>query len=246
MTDRAENIMAFLDGRMSEDETRSFEDAMEQDADLADEVARLASNDQLLRDAFVAPMQEPIDEVLLARMGLRAPQDAAISTYPAKNAANDNPPFWRKWPWPVGGAIAASLAFMLVTQVGQGPKSQDALSLALDSTPSSSTARLADGKAITPRLSFAARDGRFCREFLQETNRKSATGIACRTDGQWSVEALAEGGAAMPGSDEIVTASGEDASKLDAAYRRLGASDPFDAKKERALIDRRWSDRPSR
>jgi hypothetical protein len=236
MTDRTETIMVFLDGRMSEDEARSFEEAMEQDSDLADEVARLASNDQLLRDAFDAPMQEPVDDALLARMGLRARQDAA----------NDNPSFWRKWPWPVGGAIAASLALVLVTQIGQGPKSQDLMSVALDSTPSSSAARLADGKTITPRLSFAARDGRFCREFLQETNGKNATGIACRSDGQWSVEALVEGGAAMPGSDEIVTARGEDASKLDATYQRLGASDPFDVKKERALIDRRWSDSPPR
>ncbi len=244
MTDHTDRITAFLDGQMNDEDARSFEDAMEQDPDLAKEVARLAGNDQLLRTAFDAPMHATVDDALLARMGLGEPKGADVIPFPATRAANDNSNSWRKWQWPLGGAIAASLALMLVTQVGQGPASQEALSIALDATPSSSTVRMADGRSITPKISFASADGRFCREFLQTSAEKSETGIACRSDGRWSIEALAKGGAALPGSEEIVTASGEDTSKLDAAYQRLGASDPFDAAKERALIAKRWAEKP--
>jgi hypothetical protein len=245
MTDWNEKIAAFLDGQMSEDEARAFEDAVEQDPALAEEVARLADNDQLLRAAFDAPMHEPVDDTLLARMGLNQPAVETVVAFPTNKAANDNPSVWRKWQWPMGGAIAASLALMLVIQIGQGPVQRDALSVALDTTPSSATVRLADGKAITPQISFAAKDGRFCREFLQTSAGKNETGIACRSKDGWSVEALTKGGAVLPGSKDIMTASGEDPSKLDAAYQRLGASDPFDAVKERALIDRRWAASPS-
>ncbi len=69
---RDEQIVAFLDGRLSDSEMNAFEAELEQNAELAEEVARIAGNDDLLRAAFDGPMQEPVDQSLIERMGLGA------------------------------------------------------------------------------------------------------------------------------------------------------------------------------
>ncbi len=232
---RDEQIAAFLDGRLSGEELRVFEAELEGDSALADEVARIAGNDDLLRAAFNAPMHEPVDQALIERMGLGGTAPVAAS------AANDNPPFWRRWQLPVGGAIAASIALAMVLQLGGG--SNDAFSFAMETTPSSVAVSLGDGSKVTPQLTFAANDGRYCREFLNESGGGAETGIACRSDGQWTIEARVKGGSKLQDLGEIATAAGADSGALDSAYERLGASDPLDATAEKALIEGKWARR---
>lgn len=242
MTDRSEMIVAYLDGTLEGAALTAFEAELEQNDALAEEVARFAANDDLLRAAFDAPMQEPVDAAMLERMGLGIAKAAGASIPAAAPlAANDNPPFWRRWQWPVGGAIAASLALLAVLQPGQGPRGESEFATALDSAPSATVVQLASGSSITPRLTFTAGDGRYCREYLQTGEAGSETRIACRRDGGWQIEATTRGGEPLPGSGEIGAASGENLTGLDAAYARLGASDPLNADAERALIARNWS-----
>ncbi len=219
----------------------AFEAELEQDEGFAEEVARFAANDDLLRAAYDAPMQEPVDDALLERMGLGSAKAPDPGLPVGARAANDNPPFWKRWQLPIGGAIAASLVLIAVFQPGQGPRGETEFASALDSAPSATVVQLASGDTITPRLTFTAGDGRYCREYLQTGNGVSATGIACRQGGDWRVVASVRGGAALPGSGEIVTASGENAANLDAAYARLGGSDPLGAEAEQALIARKWT-----
>ncbi len=241
MTDPSEMIAAYLDGTMEGAALAAFEAELEQDETLAEEVARFAANDDLLRAAFDAPMQESVDAAMLERMGLGSVKadDQSLPSTPL--AANDNPPFWKRWQWPVGGAIAASIALIAVLQSGQVPRGESEFATALDSAPSATVVQLASGSSITPRLTFTASDGRYCREYLQTGEAGSETGIACRGDGGWQIEATTRGGEALPGSGGIVAASGENPVGLDAAYARLGASDPLNAETERSLIKRKWS-----
>jgi hypothetical protein len=232
---RDEQIAAFLDGRMSEEELRVFEAELESEPGLAEEVARIASNDDLLRAAFDVPMHEPVDQALIERMGL------GIASPVAARAANDNPSLWRRWQLPVGGAIAASLALAMVLQFGRG--SDDAFSVAMETTPSSVATSLGQQGKVTPQLTFAANDGRFCREFLKENGGAAETGIACRSDGKWKIEARVKGGAKLQDSGEIATAAGADATSLDSVYESLGASDPLDAAAEKTLIEGKWARR---
>jgi hypothetical protein len=244
MTDRTEMIAAFLDGRLDDVANAAFEAQLAHDEALAEEVARYAANDDLLRAAFDGPMHEGVDAELLQRMGLADPgraQPAAPVQAPA--AANDNPPFLRRWQWPVGGAIAASLALLAVMQLGRGPVSNSEFAMALNSAPSATSVQLADGGSITPRLTFMASDGRYCREYLQSGGAGDETGIACLRDGTWQIEARLKGGAKLPDSGTISAASGEGSAELDAAYARLGGSDPISAEAERSLIQQNWSRR---
>lgn len=221
-----QRLAAWLDGAMTPEEAGAFAAELATDPDLAARAESWRANDAFIAGALAPLAQAPVEPELLALMGLDAPA-----------AANDNPPWWRRHALPLGGALAASLALVLV-MVQPRQQSPDALSLALESTPSLRQARLADGRTIEPTLTVKAADGRWCREFREA----GKIGLACRKDGHWAIEAQARGEGPASGGD-IGLAAGADASALAAAYRRIGASDPLDATREAALIGQGWDGR---
>ena len=231
--DEDERLAAWLDGAMPALEAEAFAAELERNPALAAKAEAWQANDSALAGAFSAN-ERPIDDALIARLGL-APQPALAPVVAPITAANDNPRLVR-FAWLAGGsALAASVAAALLLTV-RPPAPADGLSDALERTASLGTARLADGRTITPQLTVRVADGRWCREF----RTSDETALACRAGaGHWTVEARAKGKAAQnPGA--IAIASGTDAAALDAVYRRLNASDPVDAANERALIAKGW------
>ena len=242
---REERIAAFLDGALDDAEQAAFEAELERDPALAAEVERMMGNDALLRDAFSGPIEEGVDNALLARMGLAKGAPAKVADLDERRAspsvaANDNPPFWRRWQVPLGGAIAAALALALFLTNQQGAAPGADFNAALDGTPSGQVAALDGGQKLKPLLTFQAGDGRFCREFSIGMGDAGGTGIACRSDNGWQVEALDKGATELAEGSEIALASGEDGAGLDAAYARLKAGDPLAAEHETALISSDW------
>lgn len=226
-----EQLAAWLDGAMSEADAAEFEKLLESDPELAERAANWRANDRFIAAAFAPLADAPVDPVMLERLGLAEPA--------APVAANDNPPRWRGRGWALGGgALAASLA-LAVTLLGQGgnPTRPDELSLALDNTPSLQTATLADGRTVQPRLTVRAKDGRWCREYISG----GQDALACRGDKGWDV--IGTGKAAAQQGGGVVLAGGEDAATLDAAYARIGASDPLGAQAEAELIKGKWARR---
>lgn len=227
-----ERLAAWLDGAMPDAEAAEFEQLLESDPALAERAANWRANDQFIAGAFAPLAEQAIDPALLARMGLAEPAIPA--------AANDNPPWWRGRELALGGgALAAGLALVLVL-LGQGgnPARPDALTLALDSTPSLKVARLADGRSIEPRLTVRAADGRWCREFAEGER----LALACRGEQGWQVVGEGQATSAQQGG-KVVLAGGTDSSALDAAYRQIGASDPLDGATEAQLIAGGWRSR---
>lgn len=230
-----ERLAAWLDGALSPEEIAAFERAMAADPALARRAQEWKANDAFIAGALAPLAEAPIDDALLARLGLGVPEAAQNAPPPA---ANDNPPWWRRHALPLGGAVAAGLAAVLLLTVPRGSQGGDDLSLALDATPSLHQARLADGRTIEPTLTVRAADGRWCREFRSGAE----TGLACRGRDGWKVEA--SGKSAGPDqSGDIGLAAGADGSALDAAYRRIGAGDPLGAADEASLIAKGWGDR---
>ncbi|MCB2045456.1 MAG: hypothetical protein KDE61_05100 [Novosphingobium sp.] len=242
---REERIAAFLDGALDDAELIAFEAELERDPTLAAEVERMMENDTLLREAFAGPIKDGVDDALVARMGLAGKPQAEVVNLAehrsgAPVSANDNPPFWRRWQVPLGGAIAAALALTVILNNQHGTGRGVTFNTALDATLSGQVATLDGGRELKPLLTFQTSDGRFCREFSIGKGDAGGTGIACRSDANWRVEALDKGATELAAGTGIALASGADATGLDAAYVRLNADDPMNAEREKALISNGW------
>ncbi len=236
-----ERIAAWLDGTMPEEEAARFEAELDSNPALAEQLTSWQENDDLLRAAYHAPIEQGVDQALLARMGLAEP---AVEAKPVPQAANDNPA-WRRWAIPLGGALAASIALAVMltgNPMGTGAKSgsEAQFAQAMDQLPSRGEMAMADGGKVSPVLSFASADGRFCREFAVTGGAQSGGGIACKGAAGWKVEARTGSGAQVADPGKIGTASGQDGGSLDSAYARLGASDPLTADAEARLIASGW------
>lgn len=224
-TERDERLAAWLDGALPPDEAEAFAAEMARDPALAEQAAMWRAHDQHIAIAF-SEAERPIDDALLARLGLAA----------EPVAANDNPqrPTLR---WlAAGSALAASLAAAVVLTLRAPSPVADPISDALERTASMTSTQLADGRTITPTLTVRAADGRWCREFRDG----GETALACRASGRWEVKARAKAGqAANPGAIEV--AGGADTAPLDAAYGKLKASDPLSAADESKLLANHWN-----
>jgi len=229
--EQEERLAAWLDGALPPEEAVTFAAEVAADPVLAAKAEAWRANDRQINAALHAA-ERPIDDELLRRLGLAAPSEAPRQMEPL--AANDNPrgPMLR---WlAAGSALAASLAAAVVLNLG-APSPVDPLSDALERTASLASATLADGRTITPTLTVRAADGRWCREFRDGTE----SGLACRKDGRWSLEARASSGEAAD-AGTIAVAGGADTAPLDAAYGKLKASDPLSAADEARLLASHW------
>ena len=226
-----EKLAAWIDGAMSAAEAAAFEQEMAADPELARKAAAWKANDAFIMGALAPLADAPLDPDLLARMGLAEPAPA-----PIPQAANDNPPFWRRHALPLGGAIAASLVAALLLVQPRGGAGDAGFTVALDTTPSLQVAKLADGRTIEPTLTVRAADGRWCREYRSADQ----SALACRDAQGWKVEATTGRTGPADQASGTTLAGGGDSSGLDAAYRKLGAGDPVGAQDEAQLIKQGW------
>jgi hypothetical protein len=249
MPDRDARIGAYLDGEMPPADRAAFEAEMAADAALAADVARYRDSDAALRAAFGDAGPDTIDHALLARLGLAEAEVVSLDDVrrARATAAAPRPAPTRRWPWAAGGALAAGLAALLV--LGRAPQpmtptdslqQSSVFQVAMRDLPSASSAALKPGATISPRLTFVAGDGRFCREFEIAGAQAKQVGITCRAGTTWHVETLVTGNTSAPLDGQLHTAGGDDNAALDPAYRRLGASDPVDLATEKLLISGGW------
>lgn len=239
MTDDEALLSAYLDGEMSDADAAAFEARLEAEPELMALVADQRAVDERITQALAPLAEEPVPAELLQQLGLAAPLAATRSSAAPPVAANDNRGF-RRYAIGIGGAVAASLAAVLLIVPREAASPPHDLSFALETSPSGQSVRLADGARITPTLTVRAADGRYCREY----RAAQGLGLACRNPaGGWTVTATGAGaGPADAGS--IAVAAGPSDASLDAAYRRLGASDPLDARAEEQLLRSGWSAHP--
>jgi hypothetical protein len=239
-----ERLNAYLDRQLPPNEVFVFEAELAANPALAKQLEALRAVDEALRAPLDAKLNEPIPErflrVLQEPVEQAAQQPAEILNFSEAKARRDaaqsstKPSLWTSWP--ARGAIAASLAVGLiaVTQLQPSQSKSEAIEVALNETSSGISVKLADGETLTPRLSFAARDGRYCREF----DLAAETSIACRSGKGWRIEGSVKSNS-NTNNDSFATATGS-GQALDAIYARLGAGDPLDKTQERAVIARKW------
>lgn len=250
MNEHAEiQIARYLDGEMDAATRNAFEAELEHHPELAAMVTQWRANDTALRTLYA---DRPVDEALIARLGLgsdTAARSASIIDFAAartRRVIHTPQPatsgHWVKPRWIAGGAIAAALALAVSIKMmttAPGLSNDPAFQMAMQQNVAGQSTPIGDGEVV-PVLSFAAHDGRFCREYrVESVDSDSARGIACRDDRRWATEAEVRT-ASTPDATGIVAASGEASVAIDAAYVRLRGGDPLSAEQERAAIVGGW------
>jgi hypothetical protein len=118
-----------------------------------------------------------------------------------------------------------------------------AVAVALQAAPSGVALDLGDAR-LEIMASFAGRDGRFCREYsLSSAKAGQEVGIACRggaADTGWQLAFVANEPASAAAEGGYATASDRLHEAADAFLGDHAAGEPFDAERERALIERGW------
>ena len=240
---RAERISAYLDGELSPVEAAAFERDLERDPKLARELERLLLTDAQLRAAIAESIPSVPDDATLERFGLSG---VTSPTRGRPVAANDREP--PRWWLPAGAAIAASVAALalLLPSTPAEPWRAQGFSTALEVTPSLQSASIGKSSTLIPRLTFAAADGRYCREFQlrSDDSRWNRDGIACRSDDRWPPEIMTPATTDALGRGSIELAGSNANPTLDQAYERLGGSAPIDANAESRAIRSHWAPPP--
>ncbi len=232
-----DKLSAFLDGELDAEQLAEIKSRAERDPLINAKLERMRETDELVCAAFDAPMHEDVPDRFIAAV------DNGLSRLPGSAIAppladNDNGKRW----WYTGGAAAASLALglLLGSQIMPTQTGNASMFIALDSTPSATVTQIGSGQDLTPQLSFARIGGGYCRTFTLSAASKSKAGLACKTKGQWSIEALVP--ATVSGSADIgyVTAEGPAATGLDEIIAELRDGDPLGKSEEAIQLERGW------
>jgi hypothetical protein len=240
-----EIIMAYADGELGEPARSQVERAVRLDPLLAARVAQHKAMRARVSTAFASIVNEAVPP----RMHPGAVTGKVVHLNAVRAARQQQTRERARWAWPHWGALAASLAVGVLagvlgywglqgdaqimavgkggTLVARGPLA-DALSqqLASAATP---------GASVRIGVSFAAKDGSYCRSFAMG----SSAGLACMQGGQWAIPVLEEGSASPPGAYRQA-GSEVPAAVLEAIDQRIqGAALGVDD--ERAMRRRGWT-----
>lgn len=233
-----ELLCAYLDNELSVSERERLDAAFQNEPALLERLNALRRADTTLARAFdPAQLGETPDYLIQLAQGARtAPRDNVIPFAV--------PALAPRWRIPLAAALALAIgvgAFATGRMFGDDSSSvmasmagDKALAQALDATPSAKVASLQRGATVTPVATFTSSDGRYCREFDIAAAGRGASGVACRTDGEWLIEAIVATGPAQDGYKPV---SGP---ALDAAIDALGGGAPLTENEERALLERQW------
>ncbi len=229
MTYSDDILMAYADGELDPAERAAIEQAMRTDPAVAAAVERHRALRADVAAAFAGILDEPVPARLLQ------PAPAAVVSLADVREKR------RRWSWPEWGALAATLVVGVLAGrmvpggapaiAGNGNQvvAHGELASALDRQVGGN----AEG-AVKVGVSFAARDGAYCRGFVMGTS----AGLACREGGQWRIPVLAEAEKEAAGGYRQA-GSALPPAVLDAIDARI-ADKPLDAAGEEAARARGW------
>jgi len=249
-----ELLAAYVDGELEGAERARVEQAIAQDAQLAQRVAQQRALRDRLRGAFDHVLREAVPQRLLQAAKLGAPSGPAqvidLAQVRAQRARRGNGARQvtvRRY------AIAASLVVGLVagaliqhlsapgalTEIHDGSLlARGALARALNEQLASATS---PSGAVRVGLTFRARSGNYCRTFAVSASH-SLAGLACREQEQWQVLNLigAEGpGGGINGQNLRMAASSLPPALLQAVNERI-SGEPLNAAAEAKARSNGW------
>lgn len=250
MTIPEERLMAYIDGELAGEARAEVERAIAGDAELARRVARQQSLRRRLRRAYDPVLEEPVPDRLVSAVRAVLVSVPPANVVPLRGARSTAVPRWSTREWT---AIAASLVVgalvsaLALRSFESGPVSarggrliaSGALASALSTQLAS---RPPPDSQVAIGVTFVSRSGDYCRTFAMR-GRSAMAGLACRDQGAWRIDTLAQSEAAAPGEGAYrPAASSIPQAVLDAAGAVI-AGEPLDARAEAAAQASDWKRR---
>jgi uncharacterized protein (UPF0335 family) len=239
-----DDLGAYLDGGLDAGVRKEIESELVENADLRAQLARVERLNAAVRNVIGEVEPTPDRFAQIVNEGFDRREGANVISM-----RHTTPNRMLQWRTP----IAAGLALFVTAAGGYwaGNDSQRSETVAglsvvasgsrlfevIDTTPSGEAISL-DGQTVTPVLSFAAADGRACREVEVSSGRDQSIAILCREDESWRVEILVASGASSSSGYETV--GDEAGAAVEQVYSRLGGASAMSADEERAMMARDW------
>jgi anti-sigma factor RsiW len=227
-----EELAAFADGKLEGSRARAVEAALAADPALRRQLERHRELKARLAARFDRVLDEPLPPAMVAMLSQAPAQDEKVVSLAE---ARVRPPVTRalpRWSWVAGPALAASLALVILAPRGdpEAGYADPRLARVLDEQLVASQSPAAPTRVL---VSFRTRQGAYCRAF----SGREASGIACRDDAGWKLQALGRGDA---GSRTDYRMAGADAAAVLAQAQAMADGGALDAAQERAARARGW------
>lgn len=241
-----EQLSAFLDAELPEDEMERVREQLVADESLANRLAELAMVDDQIATHYSRIDEQPMPAAL-AQL-LARPQQPTPAQHPLQTPAPSNVirfPLAKKIVQVLQNPMAIAACTLLVVGFGmvqllpgnQNANDWPAIAQVLEQTPSNNEQLLEDGSRVKPRLTFINNQGNYCRQFLLVQGNKGSENIACRDNNQWQLSFSAQQEVLV--NDDYQTASG--GSLLDDTLDDMMQGDAFDLSAEQQAINQHWS-----
>lgn len=226
MTVTREEVAAFADGQLDEPRASEVAIAVAVDPGLAAEVERHRALKQRLGTHFAPVLEAPIPDSLSRLVGGSDSNVADFTAARQRKAVRVS-----RWIWIVAPALAASLALAVFMPRGTpqgyaGPQ----LAAMLDDQL---VATQASGAPTRVLLSFRNKGGEYCRAFAGDAQ----SGIACKDDAGWRLQATAPGAASEHGDYRM---AGTPAAAIMAQAQEMAAGQALTAQQEQAAKAKGW------
>jgi len=242
-------LSSFVDGELTEHELRELERRLDRDSQLQTRLDAMRAADAAIRKLYAEVDRAPMPDAVIQMLNRGTPEKSNVLAFPRRGVGQ----FLQM---PV--AIAASIALVVGIMVSElAQRSQDSAS-SIESLsarivdPESGLYRLLEksssgeelnlgnaqhGRAV---LTFADKDGRYCRQLRVDTSASSAHAVACRQENGWELVALAYTDAAPEG--QFQPAAAETPFTITATVDGLiGTAGPVEEEKENLLISNGWN-----
>lgn len=246
MTNNDDNIYRYVDGALPSDEEAVFAATVARDPNLAARVEAQHKLSQAARESFARDLEEPLPDRWVEMIDAAAP---AFRSEKVESLAARRERRSMRWKgWQVGTAAAASLiaGIMLGRVQSSNPLIEEKggivlasapLQQALDEARSGVPLQFGSNRALDVRISLKTAAGDYCREAILTGSGDSAGHlVACRRDGKWHVQGLAQT-AKEEGAYQTVAGD----SPLDSVVDAMGG-EALDAEGERSALSRGWID----
>lgn len=227
-----EQLSAFLDAELPEDQMQHIRKLLQQDEQLAERLAALAEVDLLLKQQVSLIDQTPVPDQVLAL--LDEPEQGSVIRFP----------LWRRlaaprqWHTAAAACMAFAAGYTLVLWQQQDPWSE--IRLALETQPAGVIYQLEADSTLTPHLTFMDQQGRYCRQYQVRNKTELSQQLACRSADGWQLEAMVNGSS----KQELVYQTASGAQVLDPVIDQMISGQVLSLSIEQQLIQNGWAAKP--